>query len=58
MIVAFGGPNANGWDQLLYLGAALVLSAAIGFERELRGLHELVVSTGREASVPLREARD
>jgi putative Mg2+ transporter-C (MgtC) family protein len=37
MIVAFGGPNANGWDQLLYLGAALVLSAAIGFERELRG---------------------
>ena len=37
MIVAFGGPNANGWHQVFYLAAAVVLSAGIGFERELRG---------------------
>src|SRR5437762_9835801 len=37
MIFAFGGPNANSWHQVLYLGAAVVLSAGIGFERELRG---------------------
>ena len=37
MIVAFGGPNANSWHQVLYLACAVALSAAIGYERELRG---------------------
>ena len=37
MIVAFGGPNASSWHQVLYLGAAAVLAACIGYERELRG---------------------
>jgi putative Mg2+ transporter-C (MgtC) family protein len=36
-LLAFGGPNANSWEQVLYLGAAVALCACVGLERELRG---------------------
>jgi putative Mg2+ transporter-C (MgtC) family protein len=36
-MLAFGGPNADSWLQILYLGLAVGLCACIGFERELRG---------------------
>jgi putative Mg2+ transporter-C (MgtC) family protein len=34
--VAFGEPVGQGWTQISYLGIALLLSAAIGMEREIR----------------------
>jgi putative Mg2+ transporter-C (MgtC) family protein len=37
VIVAFGGPHADSWHQVMYLACAVALSAAIGYERELRG---------------------
>ena len=32
----FGGPNANGWEQVLLLFIAVVLGAGVGIEREVR----------------------
>ncbi len=36
-MLAFGGPNADSWHQILYLVVAVALCGCIGFERELRG---------------------
>lgn len=36
MLHVFGQPTGQGWQQLAELGAALVLSAVIGLEREIR----------------------
>jgi putative Mg2+ transporter-C (MgtC) family protein len=37
MVVAFGQTTGQGWEQVGSLALALVLAAAIGLERELRG---------------------
>ena len=36
-MLAFGGPNADTWHQILSLVLAVALCGCIGFERELRG---------------------
>ena len=36
-LLAFGGPDAQSWRQVAYLGAAAFLCACLGLERELRG---------------------
>jgi len=36
-LLAYGGPNATSWQQVVYLVVAAVLGAALGYERELRG---------------------
>jgi putative Mg2+ transporter-C (MgtC) family protein len=35
-MLAFGGPNADSWTQVLDIAAAFVFCAIIGFEREIR----------------------
>jgi putative Mg2+ transporter-C (MgtC) family protein len=36
VLASFGEPTEQGWPQLAALALALVLSAAIGLEREIR----------------------